>query len=328
MAKLEIQLNFGENDYDPRVFVDATVYAEDMGFRTAWFGDHIFPWFHSGKRSSFVWSTMASALEGTQRIRVGPLVTVPIGARYHPAIVAQAAATLDNTYPGRVLLGVGTGEALNEIPFWNGKWPKWAERAERLIEGIKLMRMLWESKKPFKFEGKYFAADFYYLYTKPKRRIPIYFSAVGRRAAHFAGMHGDNLVTITPRNNVQTLEEKIIPAFRRGEKHAGKKRRGEVVAEFSFSFRKPEEIVRKSWRTLGIMRKDSWSIPNPVAVEEEGRRVTVDDVRRNLHLCRNWNDLTKMIEAYEKVGARAVALVTGPSKKLIREIAENVLSVF
>ena len=115
--KVEIQLNLGENENDPQEFVDAAVYAEKLGFRTAWFGDHIFPWFHSGKRCSFVWSMLSVALEKTGRMKVGPWVTVPIGARYHPAIVAQAAATLDNMYPGRVLLGVGSGEALNERPF-------------------------------------------------------------------------------------------------------------------------------------------------------------------------------------------------------------------
>jgi len=71
---MEISVNLGENDYDPREFVDATIYAERMGFRTAWFGDHIFPWYHSGKRSSFVWSVMAVALEKTKRIKVGPWV--------------------------------------------------------------------------------------------------------------------------------------------------------------------------------------------------------------------------------------------------------------
>lgn len=328
MAKIELQVNLGENDFDPQEFVDATVYAEEMGFRTAWFGDHIFPWFHSGKRSAFVWSTMAVALEKTHRIKVGPFVTVPIGARYHPAIVAQAAATLDNMYPSRFLLAVGTGEALNERPFWNGNWPKWQVRIERLIEGIRLMRMLWESKEPFKFEGKYFPADFYFLYTKPRTRIPLYFSAIGKNAARFAGMYADNLVTISPRNNVETLKEKIIPAFRQGREEAHKKGRGGAVVELEFSFQKAEEIVRKSWKTLGVMRKDSWSIPNPITVEEEGKKVTVEDVKRNMHLCKNWNDLIKVIEAYQKVGVTAVSLVTGADKKLIRAFAKNLLSVF
>ena len=328
MTKIEISVELGENDYDPQAFVDAAVYAEEVGFRTAWFGDHIFPWFHSGKRSAFVWSVMGVALERSDRIKVGTWVTVPIGARYHPAIIAQAAATLDNMYPGRLQLGVGTGEALNESPFWNGNWPKWDERMERLIEGIRLMRMMWESKEPFKFEGKYFSADFYHLYTKPRRRIPIYSSAIGKRAAYAAGKYADGLITIAPRNDVQKLRDVILPEYKRGRSETNKQGPGRIAVEILFSLEKPEEIVRKSWRTLGLLRKDSWSIPNPIAVEEEGRKVTVDDVRRGFHICKNWNDLVKVVETYQQIGVSECTFTIGCDKRMIKALAENVLSVF
>jgi alkanesulfonate monooxygenase SsuD/methylene tetrahydromethanopterin reductase-like flavin-dependent oxidoreductase (luciferase family) len=82
LAKVDIQLDLGENEYDPQDFVNAAVCADELGFRTVWLGDHIFPWFHSGNRSAFVWSVLGVVLEKTRRIRVGPGVTVPIGARY------------------------------------------------------------------------------------------------------------------------------------------------------------------------------------------------------------------------------------------------------
>jgi len=328
LRKVEIQLNLGENYYDPKELVDAAVYADELGFRTVWFGDHIFPWFHSGKRSSFVWSMLSVALEKTDRIKVGPWVTVPIGARYHPAIVAQATATLDNMYPGRVLLGVGSGEALNERPFWNGNWPKWDERMERLIEGIRLIRMMWDSKEPFRFEGRFFSSDFYYLYTKPRKKIPLYFSAIGRRAARFAGIYADQLITICPRNNLKIMKEVILPAYKQGRIEAHKQGPGGVAIEVNFSFLKPEEILRTQWRTLGIHHKDSWSIPNPVAAEEEGKEVTVEEVRKGTHICNNWNDLIEVIEQYVKIGVTAIALYTGADRRQIRAIAKNVLSVF
>ena len=327
MARIEIQLNLGENDYDPQEFVEAAVYAEEMGFNTVWFGDHIFPWYHSGNRSSFVWSMLTAALEKTDRLKVGPWVTVPIGARYHPAIVAQAAATIDNMYPSRLLLAVGSGEALNERPFLNGRWPKWDERMGRLTEGVRLMRLMWDSKEPFSFNGKYFSADFYYLYTKPKSRIPVYFSAIGRRAARLAGEYGDALVTICPRNSLQTMREVILPAYRQGRLDAGKENL-EVAIELVFSFKTPEEIVRTEWRSLGIYRKDSWSIPDPVAVEEEGKKVSADDVQRNVHLCGSWKDVVSLIEAYSDIGVTSFSLYSGADRSQIRRIAENVLKVF
>ena len=328
LTKIEISLNLGENDYEPRDFVDAAIYAERMGFRTVWFGDHIFPWYHSGKRSSFVWSVMAATLAKTRRIKVGPWVTVPTGARYHPAIIAQAAATLDNMYPGRIVLGVGSGEALNERPFWNGNWPKWEERMERLTEGIRLMRQLWQSPEPFAFEGKYFSSDFYYLYTKPSRAIPVYCSALGKRAAYEAGVHADGLITISPRNNVQRLKEVILPAYMQGRRESKKEGTGKIAIELVVSFVGPDELIKSAWRTLGINRKDSWSIPNPVAVEEEGRKVTEEDLRRNMHFCKNWKDLVKLIEEYKEIGVSEVNTYTGCDKKMIRSFAKNVLDVF
>jgi len=328
MAKMEISVNLGENDYDPREFIDAAIYAERLGFRTVWFGDHIFPWYHSGKRSSFVWSVMGVALEKTKRIKVGPWVTVPTGARYHPAIIAQAAATLDNMYPGRILVGVGTGEALNERPFWNGNWPKWDERMERLGEGIRLMKQLWESPEPFKFEGKYFSSDFYYLYTKPARKIPIYMSGIGKKAAHAAGYYADGLITISPRNDVQKLKEVILPAYLQGRRETNKEGVGKIALELVISFSEPEELLKNAWRTLGINKKDAWSISNPVAVEEAGTKVTVEELKRNTHFCKNWKEVVKRIEEYRKAGVNELNIYTGCDKKLIRAFAKNVLDVF
>jgi len=328
MGKMEISVNLGENDYDPQVFVDAAVYADKLGFRTVWFGDHIFPWYHSGKRSSFAWSMMSVALEKTNRIKVGPWVTVPTGARYHPAIIAQAAATLDNMYPGRVQLGVGTGEALNERPFWNGNWPKWEERMERLTEGTRLIRQMWETTEPFKFEGKYFSSDFYFLYTKPRKKIPIYSSAIGRKAAHAAGLNADGLITISPRNDPQKLKEIILPEYQKGRNEANKTGLGKVAVELVFSFDKPEDIIKNAWKTIGICRKDSWSLPTPVAVEEAGKQVTVNDLHKNMHFCKNWKDVIKVIETYQEVGVNEVTTYTGCDKKQIRAFAKNILSVF
>jgi coenzyme F420-dependent glucose-6-phosphate dehydrogenase len=326
MPKVDVQLDIGENHYDPMKFVDAVKYSEDRGFKTAWLGDHFVPWYHSADRSAFVWSVLGVALDRTSSIRLGPLVTTPIGARYHPAIVAQASATLDNMYPGRFLLGVGTGEALNERPFWNGRWPEWDERMGRLVEGIWLIRKLWESRKPFAFEGKYYSADFYYMYTKPKTRIPIYFSAIGRRASHFAGLCADTLVTICPRNDVKKLKSAILPEFKRGLKEAG--RRGTVQVHVSFSFETPARLRKEFSGSLGWLKKDSWSIKNPIEVEEAGSRVTDEEIKKGMLLCKNWSDLVKELQVYVDAGANEICLSSGADKKRIKEIGENVLSVF
>lgn len=327
MPKVDVQLDIGENHYDPMKFVEAVQYSEGRGFRTAWLGDHFLPWYHSANRSAFVWSVMGVALERTGSIKLGPLVTTPIGARYHPAIVAQASATLDNMYPGRFLLGVGSGEALNERPFWNGRWPEWNERMERLVEGVELIRKLWDSDQPFAFKGKYYSADFYYMYTKPKKRIPIYFSAIGKRAAYYAGLCADTLVTICPRNDEERFKDVLLPEFRKGLKEAGR-RKGGVQAHVSFSFKSPAQLRKEQPGSLGWLQKDSWSIKDPVAVEKAGSKVTDGEIRKGLLLCKGWPDLVTALQTYVDAGATELCLSSGADRALIRQIGDNVLSVF
>ena len=187
---------------------------------------------------------------------------------------------------------------------------------------------MWESTKPFKFEGKYFGSDFYYLYTKPRKKIPIYLSAIGKKAAYEAGVSADGLITISPRNDPKKLKDVILPACRKGRKESNKVGLGKIAIELVYSFDKPARLVRQAWRTLGICRKDSWSIPDPVAVEEEGRKVTVSDLRRNMYFCRAWKDVVKLIEEYRVLGVTEVTTYTGCDKKKLRALANNVLSVF
>ncbi|MDA4130623.1 MAG: LLM class flavin-dependent oxidoreductase, partial [Thaumarchaeota archaeon] len=324
MSRTDFHIDLGENYYDPARFVEATVFAEELGFKTVWLGDHFVPWFDSGKRSSFVWSVMSVALERTSTVRVGPFVTTPIGARYPPAIIAQASATIDNMYPGRFILGVGSGEALNEAPFWNSRWPAWQERIDRLCEGVDLIRKLWESKEPFGSEGKYFSSDFYFLYTKPRRKIPIYFSAIGKRAAFYAGKYSDHLVTLSPRNNASSLKEEIIPSFYRGLREANK-RNGQVLIHLSFSLSKPEKVFEASRRKLGWMMKDSWSIRDPVQSEElSEKNLTIEDLKRGFHFCRNWKELIKIIEGYKEVGVNSFALFSEASRKKMKLYSDNI----
>lgn len=327
MPKVDVQLDIGENYYDPMEFVETVQFTEGLGFKTAWLGDHFVPWYHSANKSAFVWSVLGVAFERTSSIRLGPLVTTPIGARYHPAIVAQASATLDNMYPGRFLLGVGSGEALNERPFWNGRWPKWDERMERLVEGVSLIRKLWSAEKPFAFKGKYYSADFYYLYTRPRKNIPVYFSAVGKKAAYFAGLCGDTLVTICPRVDIEKLQKEVLPAFQKGKKDAGRKKFA-VQAHLSFSFKSAPQLRKEDWRTLGWLAKDSWSIDDPVAVEKAGKTVTNEEIRRGMLLCRDWSELVSKVQAYVDIGAYEICLSSGADKGRIKDIADNVLSVF
>jgi len=327
MPKIDFHFDLGESDHDPYEFVDAVMFAEQLGLSTAWFGDHFAPWGHSGNRSAFVWPVISVALEKTQKIRLGPMVSTPIGGRYHPALVAQACATIDNMYPGRFALGVGTGEAINERPFLNDRWSAWQERIERLTEGVALIRQLWHNTEPFEFKGKYFSSDFFYLYTKPKTRISIYFSGIGKKAAYAAGKFGDHLVTLNLETKSRKLSEDIIPAFRKGCRDANKKV-GEIVVGINLTTKEPQELWASSRKAFGYALRDSWSIETPVEVDRQADEMTVSDLMNVAHFCKDWNDAIKVIEDYRRIGATAIILGTGLDKTLMKEYADNLLAVF
>jgi G6PDH family F420-dependent oxidoreductase len=324
----QIGVDIGENEQDPEVFKECVILAEKLGFDVAWLGDHFMPWAHSSDRSSFVWSLMGSSLEASKKIKLGPYVTTPIGARYHPAIVAQAAATLDNMYPGRFLLGVGTGEAMNEVPFF-GRWPNWKERMERLIEGTKLIRKLWTSEEYFDFEGKYFPAHQIFLYTKPRTDLKVYFSGVGPKAARYAGEYGDALVTLSHANNLQRLKEVIFPLFDEGARSAGKDpSKMEKVVSLSFTMKDPATYSKTERRYAGVIPKEGTNEPDPRKIEQLGRDLPDEDLFKSVAFLSKWSDVIDLISQFREAGTTQIVLSTGADKKAIRTFAKKILPEF
>ena len=227
---------------DPQEHVESAQVAEKLGYDSAWMGDHFLPWFHTNAQAPAVWPWLGVALAKTSRIQIGPSVTVPIGGRYHPLLIGQNAATLDNMFPGRFLLGVGTGQAMSEYRFL-GRWPEWKERGERLREGLELIRKLWESQDYFDWDGKYFKAQKVYQYTRPSRKIPIVVSARGKYAARIAGALGDHLITTV--SDPAKVRNEIIPEFeitmRESKRDPSKAFK---IFEFEFAIGDVDELVR------------------------------------------------------------------------------------
>jgi len=322
--RLKISVDLGENEGEPCEFRDCAILAEKLGFHAAFFGDHFLPWVDEGGKSAFIWSLMGAALEATRKIKIGPLVTVPIGARYHPAIIAQAAATIDNMYPGRFLLPVGTGEAVNESFFLT--WPNWSERIERLREGIALMRKLWSSKDYFDFEGKYFRMHQVYLYTKPKSQIDVCFSGVGPRSAYYAGKYGDHLVTLTSHNSLDRCRDVIFPSFEKGARDAGKDpNKMEKVVSLSFTLESKKSYLKSAAKTAGT---DSWDETDPRKIGELGKLVSEDRLLKLSYLCANWTEVIDLISHFHEAGTNHIILQPGANRENIKTYARKVLRHF
>jgi coenzyme F420-dependent glucose-6-phosphate dehydrogenase len=328
MPRLKISVNIGEGYNDPMQFVECAVVAEKYKFDTVWFGDHLLPWVHSQNKSAFVWSVMPVALDRTKKVNIGPVVTSPIGGRYHPVIIGQAAATLDNMYPGRFLLGVGSGEAMSEARFFPNGWPKWQERIERLAEAIILMRKMWESKDYFDFEGKYFKIKTFFLYTKPKTRIPIYFAAQGKKAAAYAGVYGDHLVTV---NSPEVCKNIVFPSFEEAARKVGKdplkmEKMVEIPLYFANKKRGVEEI-RKSGES-GFFAEGSFNEIDPRKIQEMASTVSDEVIMANFCFVSSPEDIIEIIDEYWNIGATHVELVTHSFPDRIKFIGEKVLPYF
>jgi len=324
----QVSIDIGENEKDPMEFKECVILGEKLGFDVTWLGDHFMPWVHSSNRSSFVWSLMGACLEATNKVKLGPYVTTPIGARYHPLIIAQAAATLDNMYPGRFLLTVGTGEAMNEAPFFQG-WPPWKERMERLVEGIQLMKKFWTSKTYFDFDGKYFKANQIYMYTRPRTDLKVYFSGVGPKAARNAGEFGDALITLSHANPYERCRDVIFPAFEEGARSAGKDpSKMEKIVSLSFTLKDPATFSKTERMYAGIAAKNSTDVADPRVIEKMGYDMSDEELFRSTTFCSKWSDVIDLISKYQELGVTQIALNSGADKKMIRTFAQKVLPHF
>lgn len=189
--------------------------AERAGFDMVWTSDHFHPWMSNQGHSGQAWVTLAALGQRTQRVPFGTGVTCP-SYRYHPSIVAQAFASLGVLYPGRVFLGVGAGEALNEQAS-TSRWGDFAERNERLAEAVELIRALWTGET-INHRGKHFAVENAKLYDIPNTPIPIYIAGSGENAMITAGKHGDGLISDTK----SITDKKLRVAFENAARKAGK----------------------------------------------------------------------------------------------------------
>lgn len=286
-----------EADYS----LDCLVKSEEAGFDSIWVADHFLPWHHSFKESFYAFSMMAAAAERTKKVPIGVDVTVPIGARYHPAIVAHAFGTLGRLYPGRILLGVGSGEAMSEERFL-GYWPPWQERIDRLSEAIEFMRRLWTNQEFFDFKGKYYKMDKVFLYVKPSKPIPVYFSALGKKSAHYAGRYGDHLMTST---TLEECRDVIFPSFDDGARSVGKDpKKMEKAAQIVGGIGDADSIIDRLRRTIAgatipEMRKE----PDPRIIEAEAAKLPDETIRNLYSICSKPEEMIDIIDKFKQIGA-------------------------
>jgi G6PDH family F420-dependent oxidoreductase len=215
VSDVQIGLAAALEQFSPRESIRLAKAAEERGFSGQMAADHFQPWVPQQGEASFVWSVLASLAENTTG-DLGPGVTCP-SFRLHPAMVAQAAATLEATYPGRTWLGIGSGEALNEHII-GGYWPEAPERVRRMFEALEVIRKLFTGKD-VKHDGEFFKLHSTRLWTLPDTPPPVYIASAGPYTSRKTGELADGL--ITPGASIDKLAG-IVENFNAGAKKAGK----------------------------------------------------------------------------------------------------------
>jgi len=311
--------------YEPSFCLKVAEKIEEAGFEAAWMGDHLLPWFHMDGHSPQAWVLMASVAERTCKIAIGCDVTVPL-YRYHPVIAAQAFATMGSIYPGRIIMGVGTGEGMNEFPIL-GKWPSWKERAEALVEAVELIRKFWNSEEYFDYEGKHFRVRGVFCYDKPNGEIPIYWSAVGRRSAFLAGKVGANLMTV---KSPEECRDGIFEEYERGLRAGGVSKRTKKAVYFNVAYGKGEKLLRKVRKVMGPFLPDGWNARDPREIERLTSSVSQESIEEKFYLCSNPQDLIEPLDKYRKAGIDSVIVGdwgTAPDE-LIEGFRSRIVSYF
>jgi coenzyme F420-dependent glucose-6-phosphate dehydrogenase len=262
--------------FGPRELLNFACAAEANGFDSVFVSDHFQPWRHSDGHAPFALAWLAAVGERTSSVALGTSVLTPT-FRYHPAIVAQAFGTLGVLFPGRMILGVGTGEHLNEGAL-GIQWPDNRERFARLREAVGLIRTLW-TKQSVTFDGEYFHTRNATIYDRPDEPIPIYVGAGGPQVAKYAGRAGDGLIC-TSGKGMELYSGQLLPSFNDGAKDSGRDpRRLDRMIEVKVSYhtdRKRAMEDTKIWAALALPAESKAGIDDPR--EMERLAATVQDV--------------------------------------------------
>ncbi|MBS9478011.1 glucose-6-phosphate dehydrogenase (coenzyme-F420) [Ancylobacter radicis] len=255
--------------FDSRRLLDFAVEAEVCGFDSVFISDHFQPWRHTGGHAPAAFPWMGAVGASTSRIIMGTSVLTPT-FRHHPSMVAQAFGTLGQLFPGRVILGVGSGESLNEVPATGAPWPEMKERFARLREAVRLIKELWSGER-ITFEGEFYRTERATIYDRPDVPVPIYVAGAGPMVAKFAGRVGDGFIC-TSGKAWELYSETLLPNVAAGLEAAGRSGEGYdrmIEMKVSFDTDKARALQdTRHWAALSLSPEEKMSVEDPLEMEK------------------------------------------------------------
>jgi len=264
---MTLPLRFGykasAEQFAPTELLNYAVLAEQAGFDSVFVSDHLQPWNHEGGHAPAAMPWLGALGARTEHIIMGTSVLTPT-FRYHPGVVAQAFGTLGVLFPGRVILGVGTGEALNEVAL-GIPWPDVKERFARLKEALELIDLLWREDR-VTFDGQYFQTENATIYDRPEVPVPVYIGASGPAATRLAGRVASGFITTSGKAR-ELYTETLLPALAEGLEKGGRTADDvDTLMEMKVSFDHDRERALQDtryWAPLALSPEEKMGVEDP-----------------------------------------------------------------
>jgi coenzyme F420-dependent glucose-6-phosphate dehydrogenase len=325
---LKLGYKASAEQFGPTELLHFSCLAEQAGFDSVFISDHFQPWKHHDGHAPFSLAWLGALGARTSRITIGTSVMTPT-FRYHPAVVAQAFATLGVMFPNRVVLGIGTGESLNEVPSTGMVWPEFKERFARLREAVALMRKLW-AEDQVTFEGQYYRTQSATIYDRPAAPVPIYIAAAGALIAKYAGRVGDGLICTSGKAR-ELYTETLLPKVTEGLGEAGPRaanyvRMIEVKVSFDTDIKRAMEDTR-AWAVLALTPEEKISVHNPEEMERLAAGLSAERAASRWIVSTDPDEHVDKIGEYVDLGfSHLVFHAPGPDQeRFIQLYAEQVL---
>ncbi len=320
-------LALGHERFSPSELLEQAIAAERAGFDAVCCSDHLAPWWspeqgppaHCG--NAWVW--LGAAGNATQRVSLGSAVTGVVH-RYNPVVVAQQLATLEQLYPGRAFLGVGSGEAMNEVPA-GMRWPSISEQLRRTDEALQIIKRLLDGGT-VSFNGNYFTAEAARLYLRTDRRPPVYMSAFGPEAAGIAGRLADGIWTLADPQKAPA----VIAAYRRAAEEAGREP-GEIILQGMASWAEDDDSAlsaAREWKGTLVEENYTHPVSDPAEVGAKGSDVSDMRFKTMGLISSDPARHVKKIKAMQQMGATAVVIMNISGRDplgMVRIYADEVL---
>ncbi len=328
---LRIGYKASAEQFEPAQLAAYAVLAEEVGLDSVTISDHFQPWRLSGGHAPNALAWLGFVAARTERVILGTSVMTPT-FRYNPAVVAQEFATLACLAPGRVVLGVGTGEALNEVAVGavaQGQWPEFKERFARLRESITLMRRLW-TEESVTFAGDYYTTVDARIFDRPQQPVPVFIAAGGPVVARYAGRAGDGFICTSGKGR-ELYAEQLIPAVAEGRAKAGRaevpiEKMIEIKMSWDPSAAQALENTR-FWAPLSLSAEQKHSITSPAEMEAAADALPIEQVAKRWIVTSSPEEAVAAVRFYTDLGFDHLVFHApgADQERFLRTFAEQVL---